>query len=105
MPTEDAFRFLDQASELTDAVYWHLQGEPLLHPDFRMITQYAHKLGLILKLTSLVKTSLSVLKKNKRPKRRESRMKLRLFKTNLTNLMKIQFLFVMQLSTMLQSKV
>ena len=52
MPTEDAFRFLDQASELTDAVYWHLQGEPLLHPDFRMITQYAHKLGLILKLTT-----------------------------------------------------
>ena len=59
MPAEDAFRFLEQAAGVADAVYWHLQGEPLLHPDFRVITEYAHKLGLVLKLT----TNASHLKK------------------------------------------
>ena len=52
MPADDAFYFLEQASELTEAVYWHLQGEPLLHPEFLKITEFAHKLGLILKLTT-----------------------------------------------------
>ena len=52
MPIEDAFRFLDQIADETEAVYWHLQGEPLLHPQFREITEYAHQLGLILKLTT-----------------------------------------------------
>lgn len=52
MSPEDAFCFLEQAVEWTDAVYWHLQGEPLLHPEFREITEYASKLGLVLKLTT-----------------------------------------------------
>ncbi|MBQ7404548.1 MAG: SPASM domain-containing protein [Lentisphaeria bacterium] len=52
MPSADAFRFLEQVCEFTDAVYWHLQGEPLLHPEFREITGFAHKLGLTLKLTT-----------------------------------------------------
>lgn len=52
MPAEDAFSFLNQAAEFTEAVYWHLQGEPLLHPEFRTVTEYAHKLGLVLKLTT-----------------------------------------------------
>ena len=59
MPVDDAFSFLEQTAEFTDAVYWHLQGEPLLYPDFRAVTEYAHKLGLILKLT----TNASHLKK------------------------------------------
>lgn len=59
MPAEDAFCFLEQAAEFSDAVYWHLQGEPLLHPEFRAVSEYAHKLGLILKLT----TNASHLKK------------------------------------------
>ena len=52
MPLDDAFRFLEQAAEFSEAVYWHLQGEPLLHPEFQRITEYAHQLGLKLKLTT-----------------------------------------------------
>ena len=52
MEKNEAFRYLEQVSEWTDAVYWHLQGEPLLHPDFCEITNYARELGLILKLTT-----------------------------------------------------
>ena len=52
MPKEDAFRYLEQVAELTEAIYWHLQGEPLLHPEFQFITEYAHELGLKLKLTT-----------------------------------------------------
>lgn len=52
MSKDEAFRFLDQAAEWSEAVYWHLQGEPLLHPDFDEITEYAHRLGLVLKLTT-----------------------------------------------------
>lgn len=52
MKKTEAFRYLEQSAEWTDAVYWHLQGEPLLHPDFREITEYAKSLGLVLKLTT-----------------------------------------------------
>ena len=52
MPEEDAFRYLEQAVEYTQAVYWHLQGEPLLHPSFRKISEFAGNLGLTLKLTT-----------------------------------------------------
>ena len=59
MSVNDAERFLVQAAEYTEAVYFHLQGEPLLHPDFEQITTFAKNLGLILKLT----TNASHLKK------------------------------------------
>jgi radical SAM protein with 4Fe4S-binding SPASM domain len=52
METAEAFRYLEEAAELTESVYWHLQGEPLLHPEFRKITEYAGTLGLTLKLTT-----------------------------------------------------
>lgn len=52
MKKADAFRFLEQCAEFTEAVYWHLQGEPLLHPDFEEITVFAHEIGLALKLTT-----------------------------------------------------
>lgn len=52
MKKDDAFRFLEQCAEMTEAVYWHLQGEPLLHPDFEEITDFAYRLGLVLKLTT-----------------------------------------------------
>ncbi len=48
----DAFNYLEQIKDFTSAVYWHVQGEPLLHPDFKEITSFASKLGLQLKLTT-----------------------------------------------------
>ena len=52
MPRADAFAFLDQIAEVSEAVYYHLQGEPLLHPDFQEISQCAAELGLVQKLTT-----------------------------------------------------
>ncbi|MBR2510404.1 MAG: SPASM domain-containing protein [Lentisphaeria bacterium] len=52
MPYDDAEKFLVQSAEISEAVYFHLQGEPLLHPDFEKITTFAKKIGLILKLTT-----------------------------------------------------
>ncbi len=61
MPPEDAFAWLEQAAGQTEAVYWHVQGEPLLHPDFDRITAFAKELGLAQKLT----TNASKLRKMK----------------------------------------
>lgn len=52
MPADEAENYLEQIAELSDAVYFHIQGEPLLHPDFEKITTFAKNLGLILKLTT-----------------------------------------------------
>lgn len=52
MPANEAENFLVQTAEVSEAVYFHLQGEPLLHPDFEQITAFAKNLGLILKLTT-----------------------------------------------------
>ena len=52
MPLAEAQNFLRQAAEFTPAVYWHLQGGPLLHPEFELITAFGRKLGLELKLTT-----------------------------------------------------
>lgn len=52
MPIDDAYDFIRQAAPLTESIYWHLQGEPLLHPDFEKITSFAKNLGLNLKLTT-----------------------------------------------------
>lgn len=52
MPFEDAQNFLVQSAEFAEAVYFHIQGEPLLHPDFEKITAFAANLGLMLKLTT-----------------------------------------------------
>ncbi len=52
MATQDALLWLEQAAVESEAVYWHIQGEPLLHPDFDRITAHAKRLGLTLKLTT-----------------------------------------------------
>ncbi|MBR2722761.1 MAG: SPASM domain-containing protein [Lentisphaeria bacterium] len=59
MPADEAENYLKQIAELSEAVYFHIQGEPLLHPDFERISSFAKKCGLILKLT----TNASHLKK------------------------------------------
>ena len=52
VPVNDAEKYLCQIAEVSECVYFHIQGEPLLHPDFEHITTYAKKLGLVLKLTT-----------------------------------------------------
>ena len=49
---EDAFKYLNEIKDFSESVYWHIQGEPLLHPDFQEITAFAASLGLGLKLTT-----------------------------------------------------
>ena len=52
MPIQEAKKYLNEIAEISEAVYFHLQGEPLLHPDFEEITAFAKSLGLTLKLTT-----------------------------------------------------
>ncbi len=52
METEKALCWLKQAAEVSEGIYFHIQGEPLLHPDFDRITARAKMLGLTLKLTT-----------------------------------------------------
>ena len=52
MPAAEAEKYLQEIAEISEAVYFHLQGEPLLHPDFERITAFAKNLGLALKLTT-----------------------------------------------------
>lgn len=52
VPVSEAEIYLKQIAEISEAVYFHLQGEPLLHPDFEHITSFAKQLGLTLKLTT-----------------------------------------------------
>lgn len=50
--TKHAIRWIDQIAELSDGIYWHVQGEPLLHPDFTFLAHHAASRGLQVKLTT-----------------------------------------------------
>lgn len=49
---EDFVRILDQAALFTGTVYYHVLGEPLLHPDLERMMSYAKKKGIASALTT-----------------------------------------------------
>ncbi len=46
LPFEDFKMIADQLPELTDTVYYHVLGEPLLHPDLDRMMEYVNDLGM-----------------------------------------------------------
>ncbi len=44
--------WIGQLAELADSIYWHVLGEPLLHPDFPALAAHAAACGLTVRLTT-----------------------------------------------------